>query len=475
MRLKVLGTVVLAVAVAGCPRAIPLPAPVDASVTGISFDTPVNGALVGFASDSSFPIEVTATAVSGITSMTLTAGNGAGQVELTRCSTGGQPAGWGTVSFPAMCADTFAIFDHLDAVSSGTLVLTATAIDGTGSPLTTTIHLTVSPLLCRIVVPGGDQTVSGVSQMVVQAIPVQSTTMLASVTVTADNGARLLNWPGDAVVDAGVNPTQWDLSVEVDTWGSIVGVGSHLLSAICTDMSENVVTASADVFITCTADQDCPTGRCCVDDNSCYLTVGENESCDCQHPCAASDVCVPPPCGGPPTCQPGCVLGADGGVRDTCETTFGWATVCVPVPASEATPENHGGVCIAGDNCDPVAQDCPDMQLIRAQPPTSPPCATQGPDCPNPTVPYNCVPFAGDVTLCVPAGNVPLQGSGCIQACGEIVGNCPLGALCVTPPDGGPGICDPICAQQGSTAGCPSGQTCVAPPESGVLSSGICE
>jgi hypothetical protein len=143
------------------------------------------------------------------------------------------------------------------------------------------------------------------------------------------------------------------------------------------------------------------------------------------------------------------------------------------------------GVCIEGDNCDPILQNCPSLPLDRSQPATSPPCDTLSSLCPNPTVPYNCVPAAPGVTECVPAGPIPAGGTGCNQQCGSIAGNCAKGAWCTQPVDQNgnataPPTCDAQCRtptqNPADSAGCTTGYFCDAVFGLGMVffSTGVC-
>ena len=278
--------------------------------------------------------------------------------------------------------------------------------------------------------------------------------------VTTASGQSELSWPDAGVLDAGTEPGEWDVTGE--TSAQLVA-GTQKLTATCTDQAGNVATDVIEVNVGCRVDADCPADeRCCSVDGQCHATVAADAECDCTHPCPNNQGCLPGICDAvPQRCRPGCFPGSDspppyGTAPSSCAAQEGLLSFCESLPASEVTPQNMGGACMVGDNCNPITQNCPNLPLDRSQPATSPPCATLSPSCPNPTVPANCVPFAPGVNGCIPAGTIAVCGTGCNQTCGEVGGNCVKGAACTQAVDSngnplGPPTCTPA---DGTDAGC---------------------
>jgi hypothetical protein len=218
----------------------------------------------------------------------------------------------------------------------------------------------------------------------------------------------------------------------------------------------------------CASDQDCPDGkRCCANDGVCHATVTDGSGCDCGHPCTRDEVCLPGPCDAdPPICRPGCYPGSAspppyGTAPASCAAQHGAQAYCVDLSEDEVTTQNMGGACEVGDGCDPIAQNCPDLPLDRSQPVSAE----------NPAMAANCVPVAWGVTECIPAGPIPVGGTGCQQMCGQIAGNCAKGGWCtqLSDSEGNPAG-PPTCSQQCGTptqnpansTGCDAGDYCNA-------------
>ncbi len=289
---------------------------------------------------------------------------------------------------------------------------------------------------------------------------------ISSIVITADTNTMLAQW--------NMNPLGTMFSKNI-AWMTVLGVGLHQLIAVVTDNDGETGTAELAVQVGCRTDGDCSGNqRCCTNDGTCNPTVGVGANCDCDHPCQASDGCFPGVCGATPQqCRPGCTPGSSspppyGTAPQHCAPQGGLPAYCNPLPRSQVTPQNHGGACAVGDNCDVVRQNCPNMPLDRSQP--------AGPN--NPDVPYNCVPLSPTVNGCVPAGNL---GDGAINCygdvtpgaadtvCGHSTRNCAKGFECVTlvdqfgDPESPPTcsqLCEPATSDDCDYTGCPYGSYC---------------
>ncbi len=463
--------------------------------TFLTIDTPENGASLNVGP---FAFHATATNAAGLSGMQLEGGGGDGgpsAVQLNFCRSADDR--WGTPSEAATCAFTIDPASTGNLISNGMMQLTAYAFDKQGRTTKKAILVNVGIVLCRIVTParspGVTTTAEGNSGLVVEmtdrpALGQGATTVQPlSVVVTSDNGQNELNWPSTGTLVPGPEPGTWTVSQAVVQWSADVGVGAHQLAATCTDTQHNVASDVLDLTVLGTSDSDCSSGeRLCSQDHLCHPTVTSGAACGCQHPCPADEGCVSGPCtSSAGVCRPGCSPASSsspGHVPTACSPLAGGpATYCAPLPADQVTPQNMGGACAIGDNCDPVRQNCPDQPLDLSKLATSPSCTTLSPSCPNPTVPYNCVPVGPGVTACVPVGDIASENTGCKQNCGQISGNCARGSVCTQPVDNngspsGPTICDAVCPAPGQTAGCPMGQSCVG-PSFGPASSdyGVCE
>lgn len=490
---RLAGLMIIAIPLSGWVCRPPNPSSIPA--TTLKIDSPA--ANTSYGNGANFTFQATATDNSGISLLNLEAG-GAGSVPATLLLTCDAPdESWGLSASPATCAFAFAIDSNTDLISDGTLLLTAKATDRANHVTTATVTVNVKALTCSFIEPGTNAAVANVgsiSAVVVQAI--EDASPLKSVVVTGDNGNQLLNWPTDGFADAGSEPGVWDISSEVNTWSSEVGVGMHKLTAICTDNAGDVDSDTLDVNVGCGSDSDCPSGdRCCSQDGKCYPVVAEGADCDCQHPCPSDEGCFPGVCDATPQkCRPGCFPGSDmpppyGTAPASCASQEGLLSFCNNLPADQVTPQNMGGACAVGDNCNVITQNCPNLPLNRAEPATlvnGVACTTLSSSCPNPTVPQNCVPLAPGVNGCVPAGPIPSGGTGCNQTCGQTAGNCVAGTWCTQPVDDNgnpmaPPTCSPQCAtpttNPDNSAGCPAGMYCDGIFGLGMVafSTGVCQ
>ena len=120
--------------------------------------------------------------------------------------------------------------------------------------------------------------------------------------------------------------------------------------------------------------------------------------------------------------------------------TQGNATVpayCRKLDAGEANSQNEGGACAPSDACNITLQNCPEAPF-RKNAPT--PCAGEG-DCVGEgrcgpdgvcVIEYSCLPAAAAANICLPAGGIPLGGTGCSpRTCGDIAQACAKGLNCV--------------------------------------------
>jgi hypothetical protein len=160
-----------------------------------------------------------------------------------------------------------------------------------------------------------------------------------AVTYPDSSGATevLYQWP-----DGGTSPFTTTLN-----WDSKPGGGLWHLTAEAKDSEGNVDSTERDVLVACTSDTNCPSGeRCCTTTGICYPMVGENDDCDCEHPCQLNQGCFPGTCGATPQkCRPGCFPGsfATNQPADVCAPQNGDPAYCSPLPADQVTAQNKGG------------------------------------------------------------------------------------------------------------------------------------
>lgn len=422
-------------------------------------------------------------------------GNGTIAVaQLVQCP--GQPSGLPSTTLT--CAFTLSASAAASLAYNGTLAVTAKATDRSGHVTTKMVTVTVSSFSCLFVnpspSPGTNPPIANLASISPLSIEVSASAPLPmkTVVVTADNGQIVASYPTMPPPGNLTESTRNSFSAEVN-WSTAVGYGMHKLRVVCTDTAGNSNSDTLLVNVGCGSDQDCPAGdRCCSQDGKCYETVAEGADCDCQHPCPDNQGCLPGVCDASPMkCRPGCFPGSSspppyGTAPSSCASQEGLLAFCSPLPADQITPNNMGGACAVGDNCDTMTQNCPDLPLDRSQPATMPKCTTQSSACPNPTVPQDCIPLAPGVNGCFPAGPIAAGGTGCNQACGTVAGNCAKGSWCTQATDAngnplGPPTCAPQCPtpmeNPTSFAGCPVGQSCnqVFAPEMQPYPTGVCQ
>jgi hypothetical protein len=397
-----------------------------------------------------------------------------GQVQLKVCGDAN------TIVQNLDCSATFAANDptYTSQIGGGKMVLTAIAIASTGLSTSASVTIligTPAPTVWALnfvqPMPGTGfpptATVSAPSQMQLAIIGNPPSPIISVVVVAS--GSNNVQIPIASYTSV---PYQSQI-----TWLTTPGVGYYTLTGTAT--AKTGETQSATVIITvnspnCTKDTMCLQGsRCCLDDGQCHPIVGENQDCDCAHPCPTDEGCFPGTCGkAPQQCRPGCFPGTQAKKPDTCAPINGIQAYCEPLPPSQVTTQNKGGACAPGDGCDVVAQNCPDALLYPGQ--------AAGAN--NPVVPYSCEPVAmnGNIeaTVCFPAGTWPPQGNntgnkclGETDTCGSDTAGCVKGYECVY--EQGNEAAGPACSQQcahpvslgfscppSTAGGCPSGQFC---------------
>jgi hypothetical protein len=325
-----------------------------------------------------------------------------GQVQLKLCGDAN------TIVQSLDCSATFAANDptYTSQIGGGKMVLTAIAIASTGLSTSATVTIligTPAPTVWALnfvqPMPGTGfpptATVSAPSEMQL-AIIGNPPSQIVSVVVVA-SGSNNVQIPIASYTSV---PYQSQI-----TWLTTPGVGYYTLTGTAT--AKTGETQSATVIITvnspnCTKDTMCLQGsRCCLDDGQCHPIVGENQDCDCAHPCPTDEGCFPGTCGkAPQQCRPGCFPGTQTKKPDTCAPINGVQAYCEPLPPSQVTTQNKGGACAPGDGCDVVGQNCPDALLYPGQ----------APGANNPVVPYSCEPVAMNGNIEAPSASPPAPG-----------------------------------------------------------------
>lgn len=385
------------------------------------------------------------------------------------------------------CNFSFEIDVHKELIGNGKITLTAIAFDKRGFKTKASVVVRAKPIVIRFVQPSISANtdppvarVSGSGQLIVEVV---STNPITAVGVSAENNTVVAQWRNNPVP-----PFKKTI-----TWATSPGTGLHHLIANASDEAGNVDSDTRDVLVACSQDSDCsndPGTRCCTSDGLCHQMVGENQICDCAHPCPLSQGCFPGTCGETPQrCRPGCYPGgpADathpyGIAAERCPRQADPANpgstkpaYCSPLPAGQATTENKGGACAVGDDCDVGAQNCPDLPLDRTQPP--------GPS--NPAVAQTCQPAAPGTNACYPSGGIAAWGINCDQSCGLTATNCAQGYECVSLVDQngrqiGPSECRKQCTHPGvdPSPDCPSDRSgCDKVFAAGMVyfSTGVCQ
>jgi hypothetical protein len=442
----------------------------------LKIDSPDNGAI--FQTGETFDYHATANDLLGIKSIELRAGGVTGVAEQTLQTCTGE-AGM-PVPRDLTCDFSFEIDQHKDLIANGQITLTAVAFDRNGLKTNASIVVRAKPLIVRFKVPSLTPDtdppvarVSGSSQLVVEVV---ATNGITAVGVTDEAGQVVAKWPN--------NPTAPFSKTII--WTDVPGVGTHTLTAIASDDAGNVDSATLALLVSCKQDSDCLSNegtRCCVQDGMCHQMVGENQDCDCAHPCPLDQGCFPGICGATPQkCRPGCKPAGPpdnthpyGIAAERCPRQDGKPAYCSPLPAGQATEANKGGACAVGDDCDVAAQNCADLPLDRTQPP--------GPS--NPPVPQTCAPVAPATNACQPSGGIAPWGINCDQACGATANNCAQGYECVSIADGsgrqiGPSECRKQCSHPGidPSPDCPRDHSAcekVYVPGMVYLSTGVCQ
>ncbi len=253
------------------------------------------------------------------------------------------------------------------------------------------------------------------------------------------------------------------------------GLGRHKLTVVATNQAGQTGMAYESVNVLCGSDADCLGGqRCCLEKGDCHTTVPSLSNCDtCDKPCPTTEACLPGTCGQIPLkcrghCDPGSM---DRPASDTC----GPNNYCLQLPPEQATPDNQGGACAVGDNCDVFVQNCSAYPLDRSKPIDA---ST------NPSVPSTCVPAGVHANVCYPSGPIgdgqQCSDATCLKPGSSTAQLCAPGLLCVTPIDpfshqpldvsrcrsychydanGNPFLPQSGCGADGSGC-CPSGQNC---------------
>ena len=311
--------------------------------------------------------------------------------------------------------------------------------------------------ICTIVAPSappGPARIAGATRWTVEAS--DSLANLRSITFAINAQAPFAAWDNQVAANgAPITGTAYtaDLMKSVADLG--LATGPAVFHAKCCNVNGVCNTADLNLQVACAADADCPIGqRCCAHDGTCNPTVASQAQCDCTHPCQTAEGCLPGTCNTQPTqCRVGCFPGTQNQPADHC----GPNEYCIDLPDAEKTAQNKGGACATGDNCDVLAQNCPDRPVRRDQPASSN----------NPVVPYNCMP-ANDVTsICVPAGAKAEGEINCRDGCDGYSSGiaCQRGLICVTAVDNndvpiGPPTCRHQCSVSAAGSACPSGQSC---------------
>lgn len=359
------------------------------------------------------------------------------------------------------CAKDFNLSDEIAQAENGALTLTAVAKDESDNTLQKSVKIVAAPLtvLFKQPVGAGDPPVAKVRGTSAVTLEVHSLIAVEAVQVTVD--------------DLPAPVAQWRAAPYTQSvaWASKVGTGRHVLKAQARDTNGMTARAELAVDVSCAADTECAAGsRCCPASGKCNPIVARGADCDCDHPCPTAEGCFPGTCGAlPRKCRPGCFPGGQqrGQYADRCSPeTQGSATTaayCSQLPAGEATTQNKGGACAPADGCSITAQNCPDAPLDKNKP------AGAG----NPVTKYSCEPVSPTTNTCLPAGGLPLGGTGCsYDTCGDNSKGCQRGYICVTSIDLsgnplGPSTCskqcsdpDPMGGLLGGSPDCPSGQYC---------------
>jgi hypothetical protein len=376
-----------------------------------------------------------------------------GTSELKRCDAGEDPTS-------ITCEATFNLTAYGSQISEQSeLTLTAQAKDANDVTTSSAVRIFVKSIVIKFrrpVIPTGRDRAPLRGTDLVE-VTVETATPVEAVEVRLDE-ELVRQARGDRPSYA------WNDVV----WAALpTGTGDHVLKASARDTNGQSDTATLDVRVACTKDTECAAGsRCCAEDGACHAVVERGAECDCAHPCPADQGCFPGICGQTPRrCRPGCDPGSDTRYAARCAPQDGQTAYCLRLPAAEATAQNRGGACALGDGCGVVAQDCPPLPLDRTQ--------AAGPD--NPAAPHTCVPVSPVATACLPAGNIPLNGTDCAyDTCGDPTKACAKGLLCVTPVNAsgapsGPSRCVKQCAQPFFSNGtnfptqardCPTGEFC---------------
>ncbi len=385
------------------------------------------------------------------------------------------------------CPASFTPSTYASQTAGGQLILTAVGTSASGISVSASITIIIgppfpdggTPWFVAFLQPQTSNdfpptaTVSTPStlQMGITGTP---STPITSILVTDEHNATVANF----------TTTPYSTTI---AWLTVLGAGNHTLTAVATDRGGETKSVLLELTVApsgCTSDATCPSGsRCCPNDGACHPVVAEGAACDCAHPCPNDQGCLPGTCGKlPQQCRPGCNPGSPPSdnpfspvtLPDNCADINGVKAYCDPLPASQVTTQNKGGACRAGDNCDVVAQNCPDAPLD----PTSDAGAPS-----NPIVAYTCEPAAVNgsgvqVNVCYPSGTHPPQPNsprntcqGEDQTCGSSIAGCSKGYLCVF--EQGNSAAGPSCSAEckepftgggfscpPSVSDCPSGYYC---------------